>query len=317
MVSIKNINKGLVIVIVLTVVFYAGFLIYGDLDSIGNLFLQINLWFIPLILAFRLISILLRSIRQKVFLQSLDVEIPTKFNTLLYISGLSMLVTPGSSGTMIKSYILNKKFGTEHSKTIPVVITEKFHDLLVPFLLIAAALYFINISKEIQFTAILASAIMILLYFIFTRKQKLLQKLIGKTSKIKLLNKFQKNLLDNYDSFNILSKKKPFILGFALGLIAIFVDGIAIYFGFLALGIDFDYLHSLVTVYTANILGLISFMPAGFGVVEISLLGLLSQSGFVLSVASSMVVITRLSSAWFQIILGFVVQFYLLKKIPN
>lgn len=317
MVSIKNINKGLVIVIVLTVVFYAGFLIYGDLDSIGNLFLQINLWFIPLILAFRLISILLRSIRQKVFLQSLGVEIPTKFNTLLYISGLSMLVTPGSSGTMIKSYILNKKFGTEHSKTIPVVITEKFHDLLVPFLLISAALYFINISKEIQFTAILASAIMILLYFIFTRKQKLLQKLIGKTSKIKFLNKFQKNLLDNYDSFNILSKKKPFILGFALGLIAIFVDGVAIYFGFLALGIDFDYLHSLVTVYTANILGLISFMPAGFGVVEISLLGLLSQSGFVLSVASSMVLITRLSSAWFQIILGFVVQFYLLKKIPN
>jgi len=316
-VSVKNINKGLIIVIVLTVVFYAGFLIYGDLDSIINLFLQINLWFIPLILAFRLLSIVLRSVRQKIFLQSLGINIPTKFNILLYISGLSMLLTPGSSGTMIKSYILNKKFGTEYSKTIPVVITEKFHDLLVPLLLISVALYFIAVSQEIQLIAIIASLIMILLYFVFVRRKKLLNQLILKTSKIKFLKKFQQNFLDNYDSFHELSKKKPFILGFTLGLVAIFVDGIAIYFGFLALGIDFSFLNSLVTVYAANILGLISFIPAGFGVVEVSLLGLLLQSGFVLSIASSMVLITRLSSAWFQIILGVFTQFYLLKKIPN
>ena len=107
MVSIKNINKGLVIVIVLTVIFYAGFLLYGDLDSIGNLFLQINLWFIPLILAFRLRSLISLSFRQKILLRSLGIEIPAKFNILLYISGLSMLLTPGSSRTMIKSYILN------------------------------------------------------------------------------------------------------------------------------------------------------------------------------------------------------------------
>jgi len=60
-----------------------------------------------------------------------------------------------------------------------------------------------------------------------------------------------------------------------------------------------------------------SDFPAGFGVVEVGMLGLLSQSGFVLSVASSMVLITRLSSVWFQIILGFVTQFYILKKLPN
>lgn len=315
--SVKNINKGLIIVIVLTVIFYAGFLIYGDLDSISDIFLKINLWFIPLILGFRLLSIVLRSIRQQIFLHSLGVDIPTKFNVILYISGLSMLLTPGSSGTMIKSYILNKKFGAEYSKTIPVVITEKFHDLLVPLLLISFALFLITISSEVQFIAILASLIMILLYFVFVRKQKLLNRIIHKTSKINFLNKFQQNFLENYTSFQILSKKKPFILGFVIGLIAIFVDGLAIYFGFLALGINFSYFDSLVTVYAANILGLISFVPAGFGVVEVSLLGLLLQSGFVLSVASSMVLITRLSSAWFQIILGIVAQLYLLRKIPN
>jgi len=91
---------------------------------------------------------------------------------------------------------------------------------------------------------------------------------------------------------------------------------LAIYFGFLAFGVDFGFMNSLVTVYTANILGMISFIPAGFGVVEVSLLGFLLKSGFVLSVASSMVLITRLSSAWFHIIIGFSATSYLLKKIP-
>jgi len=168
--------------------------------------------------------------------------------------------TPNPAGTMIKSYVLNKKFGAEYSKTIPVVITEKFHDLFVPFVLISVALFFVNISKEVQFIAILGSIIIITLYFILTKRQNLFQKLIHKISKIKFLNKFQKNFLDNYDSLQILSKKKPFTLGFLLGLISIFVDGVAIYFGFLALGIDFEFLYSLLTVYAANILGFSSWI---------------------------------------------------------
>jgi len=312
--SKKILNKGLVIVLVLTVVFYAGFLFYGDLNSIGELFFQIDFWYIPLILLVRFSAIILRSFRQKLFLQSLGIKIPTKFNILVYISGLSMLVTPASFGTVIKSYILNKKFGTEYSKTIPIVITEKYHDVLAPVSIISFMLIFVDIF-EVQLIAVILSIIILAIYII-TRKQNLLQKIIHKTFKLKILNKFQENLLEYHDSFHTLSNKKPFILGWAIGIFSIFVDGLAIYFGFLALGIDFGFMNSLVTVYTANILGLISFIPAGFGVVEVSLLGFLLKSGFVLSIASSMVLITRLSSVWFHIILGFTVTSYLLKKIP-
>ena len=312
----KNINKGLVIVIVLTVVFYAGFLLFTDLNSIGELFFQINFWFIPLILILRFLAIILRSFRQKLFLHSLGIRIPLKFNTLVYLAGLSMFVTPASSGTMIKSYFLNKKFGIIYSKTIPVIITEKYHDILAPIIFISIVLFFIDISDEIQIIAIISGIIMLLFYFILAKKKNILQTLIHKTSKIKFLNKFESNLFDNYDSFHSLSNYKTFILGFLVGISSIFIDGLAIFFGFLSLGVDFGFLNSVAIVYTANILGLISFIPGGFGVVEVTLLGLLLQSGFVLAVAASMLLITRLSSVWFQIFVGFIVQFYLLKKIP-
>jgi len=168
----KNINRGFVIVIVLTILFYVGFLSFSDSDSIGKLFFQINFWFIPLILIFRFFAMILRSFRQKLFLNSLEVKIPLKSNTLIYLGGLSMFVTPASSGMMIKSYIFNEKFGIPYSKTIPHIITEKYHDILVPIIFISIFLFFVDVSNQIQIISIISGIGMLLFYFIIARKQK-------------------------------------------------------------------------------------------------------------------------------------------------
>jgi len=305
--SKKIFNKGLVIVLVLTAVFYASFLFYGDLNSIGEIFFQINFWYIPLILLVRFLAVILRSLRQKLFLKSLGIDIPIKFNILVYISGLSMLVTPASSGTVIKSYILNKKFGTEYSKTIPMVITEKYHDVLAPLSIILFMLIFVDIF-EVQLIAVVLSIIILAIYVI-TRKQNLLQKIIHKTSKLKILNKFQKNLLEYYDSFHILSNKKPMIRGWLIGILSSLVEGIAIYLGFLALGIDFNFIESFVSVYVANIIGAISFIPGGFGITEAGMLGLFVLLGLPLSIATTAVLFTRLTGFWFYFVMGVITNF--------
>jgi len=305
--SKKIFNKGLIIVLVLTAVFYASFLFYGDLNSIGEIFFQINFWYIPLILLVRFLAVILRSLRQKLFLKSLGIDIPIKFNILVYISGLSMLVTPASSGTVIKSYILNKKFGTEYSKTIPMVITEKYHDVLAPLSIILFMLIFVDIF-EVQLIAVVLSIIILAIYVI-TRKQNLLQKIIHKTSKLKILNKFQKNLLEYYDSFHILSNKKPMIRGWLIGILSSLVEGIAIYLGFLALGIDFNFIESFVSVYVANIIGAISFIPGGFGITEAGMLGLFVLLGLPLSIATTAVLFTRLTGFWFYFVMGVITNF--------
>jgi len=307
----KILNKGLVIVLVLTVVFYAGFLFYGDLNSIGELFFQINFWFIPLILIFRFFAIILRSFRQKLFLQSLGIKISTKFNTLVYIAGLSMLVSPASTGTVIKSYLLNKKFGTEYSKTIPIVITEKYHDILAPISIISIMLIFIDVF-EVRLIAVILSIIILAIY-VFTRKKNLLQKIIHKTSKIKILNKFQENFLDHYDSIHTLSDKKPLIYGWLIGIFATLIDGVGIYLGFVALGIDFTFIESFVLVYLPSIIGVISLVPGGFGISETGMLGLFVQFGLPISIATTAVLFTRLTGIWFSFAIGAITNIFYLK----
>jgi len=315
MVLIKKLKKSWIVLIVLITIFYAGFLIYSDVESLGDLFYKINFWYLPLILLFRFGSIVLRSIRQKLLLKSLGIIVPGKFNLLVYISGLAMIVTPASSGSVIKSYLLNKKFGCSYSKTIPVIITEKYHDLLAPLSIIALLLIFIDIF-EARLTIIIVCFIMLGIYFI-ARNKRLLEKVINKISKFKILTKFQENFVDFYNSFRILTDKKIILHAWIIGIFSVFVDGIAIYLGFVALGIDFEFIEAFVTVYTANILGMVSFIPGGFGVVEASLLGYLLKTGLAISAASSVVLITRLSGVWFQIILGFIVKSSLLKNIPQ
>jgi len=313
MVSIKKLQKSWIVLIILITIFYAGFLIYSDVESIGELFYKINFWYIPLILCFRFGAIVLRALRQNFFLNSLGITIPKKFNLLLYIAGLAMIITPASSGSMIKSYILKNQFGTEYTKTLPLVITEKYHDVLAPLSIIAFILLFLNIF-EARLVVLILSFFMLGI-FLVARNQQVLKKIIHKLSEIKFFVKFHENFIEFYDSFHILSNKKVMGVGWLLGIVATFIDGIAIYLGFVALGVDFSYLDSFVTVYTANILGMISFIPGGFGVVETSLLGFLLKAGLVVSTASSVVLITRLTGVWFQIILGFIFQFKILKNI--
>ena len=75
------------------------------------------------------------------------------------------------------------------------------------------------------------------------------------------------------------------------------------------------FFSSVVIVYSAMILGVVSFIPGGFGVTEASMLGLLLKAGLALSIASSIVLISRLSGIWFSIVIGIISKLYLFKNI--
>ena len=68
----------------------------------------------------------------------------------------------------------------------------------------------------------------------------------------------------------------------------------------------FDFV-TLLTVYTSSImLGVISFLPLGIGVVEGSLAGFMSYQGLEISSALTLVVIIRLIVQWLPITAGFI-----------
>ena len=110
-------------------IFYVIFIAYSDFQEFSVNISQFEFSYLPIILGFVLFGVIIRSIRQQLLYKQIEVSISFKTGILLYISGLSMIVTPGGSGELIKSYYLKKNFGYPLAKTFPVVIMERLLDL--------------------------------------------------------------------------------------------------------------------------------------------------------------------------------------------
>ena len=110
-------------------IFYVVFIAYSDFQEFSINISQFEFSYLPIILAFVFLGIMIKSLRQQLLYKQIEVFISFKTGILLFISGLSMIVTPGGSGELIKSYYLKKNFGYSLAKTFPVVIMERLLDL--------------------------------------------------------------------------------------------------------------------------------------------------------------------------------------------
>jgi uncharacterized protein (TIRG00374 family) len=85
------------------------------------------------------------------------------------------------------------------------------------------------------------------------------------------------------------------------------VESITVYLIINAFGITEIGILKIIPIYsTAIILGFVSFIPLGTGVVEGSLAGFLKFQGVDISISLAIVIIIRLFTRWYPMIIGFI-----------
>lgn len=92
------------------------------------------------------------------------------------------------------------------------------------------------------------------------------------------------------------------------------LDSLAVYIGFLALGVDLGYILTSQIYLTSLGYGVLSLIPGGIGVTEGVADYLLVQQGLTISVASSLVIFTRLATIWFATSVGLIFTRFALKQ---
>ena len=81
----------------------------------------------------------------------------------------------------------------------------------------------------------------------------------------------------------------------------------AVYFIIVAFGIDIFEIFGIWTMYTNSImLGFVSFLPLGIGVVEGSFAGFMTYGGVDMSIALTLIIIIRVIVEWIPIGIGFI-----------
>jgi len=305
-------KKFLFIFIIL--IFYILIIAYSDFNKFSENILQFHFEYLPLILGIIFASMLVKGFRQKLLLKKIGIELSSKNSILLYLAGMSMIITPGGSGELIKSYYLKKKNGYSQSKTFPLVFVERFYDLLAIVSIIFLTLILFQIL-EVFIVATFALGLLAVLFFSMRSKRffSFLSRFIIKIPKI---SKFVKNIEESYPSFQSLTTSnipKNWLLSFlAFGL-----DAIAVYIVFLGFGLDFDFVFTTMVSLSSLLFGVLTLVPAGIGVTEVSFVSFLTQEGISLSLATSIIIMIRLTGIWFATGIGFITTKLLFQKRYN
>jgi len=307
---LKHIRKTSFIIIITVMAIYIAIILYSDLEEFSRNILKIKYEYLPAILLFVLIGIIAKVFRQRILLTELNIHVSWKDNFLIFFYGLSLQATPGGLGSMIKSQFIKENYGHSLLKTMPIVLVERFHDLFSVITILVVLSFFYPIF-EVQLVLVVLIPLLGFVYFA-VRHKRILEFVVGRILKFRFFKKILANLFESQDTLQTLSTNKITLSCWGISVIGLVFEAFSIYFSFRAFGLEFEIIQTTLISYTSLVIGAISFLPAGIGLTEASLIGFLLLFEVELSTASALTIFVRLTTIWFATLVGFIGARFLL-----
>tara|TARA_B100001540_G_scaffold302650_1_gene310383 strand:+ start:3475 stop:4416 length:942 start_codon:yes stop_codon:yes gene_type:complete len=296
-------NKKFFVFLISSIIIYATFLIVSDLNKLSENIVDFKIEFLPLILSLVSAGWVALYFRWVLLLKNLKYSLPHKENFPIFLSGFALSVTPGKVGELLKSQLLKEKFDLPIKISAPVILIERFYNAIG---IIIISIFGILVFDFSGIIILITTCLLILIFFIL-RSERLFHIFIQKISKISFLSKFSNSFMNSYDVIKESTRPKIFIISSILSAIYWIFESIAVYFILKSFGIDLLSIFDVIPTYaTSIILGVASFIPAGLGVSESTLIGLLSLQGLTISTAVSLTIFIRLLTLWYSVFIGFI-----------
>ncbi|MBI5401974.1 MAG: flippase-like domain-containing protein [Ignavibacteriae bacterium] len=309
-------KKKILVSIAFGAVIYLAFSIYADLDKLLAAFGDFNWLWLPLILSLSFMNYIFRFLKWQYYLYILDIRLSRKESFLIFLSALTMSVTPGKMGEVLKSYLLKEENGTPVSKSAPIVLAERLTDFVSIVLLCILGSYVYNYGQAV----IIIIGIVFILTIVLLSMKNLSLNLINLLSKIGFLKKHIDKINIAYESIYLMIKIKPLIIATFISLISWFFECIGFFIVLNAFShsgnMEISLLSATFIYAFSTLIGAVAMLPGGVGITEASLTGLLvfSKISKDISVASTLII--RLATLWFAVFVG-IISVFLFQRLTN
>ena len=298
-----KLGNKIILVVISIIGFYAGFLIISDLTTISDKISNFNTNFIPLIFLLVTTGMSVLFLRWHLLLRNAKIFIPVKDSFLIYTAGFSLSIIPGKVGELLKSQLLKSKFNIPRTKTVPVVLLEQLYTVIGIIIISFFGIWYFQLGVYV-FSFFLIALIVVLTLI---SSRRLFDKAIQFLGKRKFTSKFATPLSSSYDSIKDGTRGRILLFSSGLSVIFWFIESVTVFLILMAFGInDIEFLNVIPTYTTSILLGILSFLPLGVGVVEGSLVGFFSLLGIETSLAFTVVIIIRLFTRWYPVSFGFI-----------
>lgn len=279
---------------------YVGFVVFSDISILLEKFKNFDFIYLLFSLLLIFISYLIRGIRYDYLLKKININLPLKQSVTLFFAGLALGITPGKFGEVIKSSFLKRRYNQSLSKTVPVVFVERYFDLVGIVIIAIVGVWFVEIQK----TEILTAFFLMVIVLVVSRQRKLIIPILDRFKKIPFLKNFSNNFLEMYDTIHSLLSFRIYTKSTGLSITAWLLESIGVFFIFQGFGIDLSFETVVLIFVISSLIGAISMLPGGLGITEGGMIGLLLFQGIDYTEAFSVVLLVRIATLWYSIMLG-------------
>jgi uncharacterized protein (TIRG00374 family) len=296
-------DNRIIWVVIASVGLYGVFLFFSDFNIISEQISNFKYEFLPLILLLVSISWTPLLVRWQILLKKNDINIPIKKSFLLFLGGMSMSITPGHVGELIKSQLMKTIYNIPRTKTAPIIFVEKFYDLTGA--IIASIIGIIILGMDTNLILISVSILIVIIFLIYYRP--IFEFILKRVTKTKFFSKYSENLSDSYEIVRNSTTPQISSISFGLSVLYWIIISVAVHFILLSFGIESISVLKTISIYSSSvIIGAISFIPGGLGITEGSLIGLFSLEGIDVSLALVLSVMIRILTMWYSVSIGFI-----------
>ncbi len=302
----RKMRTGIVFSLVLALAVMTAIALYGDGPRMVVALAHFRWQYLPLILGLTLFNYFWRFIKWQYYLRRLNIQIRRWKSFWVFISGLSMAITPGKVGELLKSYLLKRSTGAAMSRTSPVIMAERLTDGIAMLGLAATGLVLYRFGWELLLVLLISGLAVIALI----QNRALALRVLGFGERQPVVSRIAHLIRAFYESSYTLLRWRPLLLAVLIGLISWSGECWALYFVFRGLGVPPSvdlFIKATFILAVSSLVGSVSGLPGGLGTADGSMLGLtrlLISPSATLGGAATLLI--RLCTLWFGLGLGLI-----------
>ena len=299
----EKLGRNFVLAVALGVAVYAALFFFFNFGDVSRALAGFNLFLIPVVLGLVSLSYVGRFVRWLYYVRILKVSVPLGTNAAIFAAGLSMTISPGKLGEVLKSVFVRQASGAPIARTAPAVVAERATDGTGMVLWGFIGAFALQLSPWIMlaFLGVAAFGITVL-------RSKRLSLLAERVLlKLPLLDRLAPHLHAFHGASNELLGARPLVIGTAISFFSWGLECLAVYLCAVGLGANADFLMVVFVFAVSSLLGVLSMIPGGIGAVEAGLaLQFKELAGMSSGLAGALTFVIRLATLWFATLVGIV-----------
>jgi glycosyltransferase 2 family protein len=298
---VERLKKNFILALVLGLAVYLVLAIVSGLEDLRDALSGFDFFLIPAILGLVSLSYAVRFVRWTYYLRLLKVRVPLRANAAIFAAGLSMTISPGKLGEVLKSVFIKDVAGTPVARTAPAVVAERVTDGtgMVLWGLLGALAFSFGPWLLLLFLALTGVGIAVL-------RSKRLSLLAEKAlRKLPLLDRLAPHVGDFHGASNELLAFRPLVVASGISFLGWGLECAAVYLCALSVGAEEPFLVVVFVFAVSSLAGAASMLPGGIGAAEAGMAGMFTAvAGLSGGLAVALTFIVRLTTLWFATLLG-------------